>query len=107
MTLWICCFSRFLAAFLVAQKAKNLPAVQDGSLFCKLSALMDARNGVALQFTQNFLVLKKQLKEFPGGPVVGTWHFTAPGSTPGWEAKIAQAMQSSQKKKEREREEDC
>ena len=65
---------------------------------------MDARNGVALQFTQNFLVLKKQLKEFPGGPVVGTWHFTAPGSTPGWEAKIAQAMQSSQKKKKRERE---
>ena len=47
------------------------------------------------------------MKEFPGGPVVGTWHFTAPGSTPGWEAKIAQAMQSSQKKKEREREEDC
>ena len=43
----------------MAQKAKNLPAVQDGSLFCKLGVLMDTRNGVALQFTQNFLVLKK------------------------------------------------
>ena len=37
---------------------------------------------------------------------LGLGTFTAPGSTPGWEAKIAQAMQSSQKK-EREREEDC
>ena len=40
---------------------------------------------------------------------LGLGTFTARGSTPGWEAKIAQAMQSRRKKKkrEREREEDC
>ena len=69
--------------FLVVQKAKNLPAVQDGSLFCKLNALMDTRKGVALQLIQNFLVLKKELKEFPSGPVVRTWHFHCTRFTPG------------------------
>ena len=35
---------------------------------------------------------------------LGLGTFTARGSTPGWEAKIAQAMQSRRKKKKGERE---
>ena len=29
-------------------------------------------------------------KEFPGGPVVRTWHFDCSGSTPCWGTKILQ-----------------
>ena len=29
-------------------------------------------------------------KEFPGGPVVRTWHFDCSGSIPGWGTKILQ-----------------
>ena len=38
------------------------------------------------------------LGEFPGGPVVRTWHFHCwgPGSIPGWGTKIQQAVWCSQ-----------
>ena len=50
----------------------------------------------------NLLVLKCELRKFPGGgPVVGTQHFCwgGLGSIPGWGTKILQAEQWSPKKK--------
>ena len=41
-----------------------------------------------------------KLREFPGGPAVRTWRFTAIalGSIPGWGTKIPEATWSGQKK---------
>ena len=40
---------------------------------------------------------KSYNREFPGGPGVKTWHFTAtgPGSIPGWETNILQLTRCS------------
>ena len=42
---------------------------------------------------------KLQCHEFPGGPVVRTWHFPCqgPGSVPGWGTDISQATWCGQK----------
>ena len=49
---------------------------------------------------------KCTFREFPGGPVVRMWAFTAmgPGLIPGWGTKIPQAMHHSQKKKKEKKE---
>ena len=48
-----------------------------------------------------YIYLKVWWKEFPGGPVVRTYAFTAvaPGSTPGQETKILQVMRRGKEKK--------
>ena len=48
-----------------------------------------------------YIYLKVWWREFPGGPVVRTYAFTAvaPGSTPGQETKILQVMRRGKEKK--------
>ena len=44
---------------------------------------------------------KEIYREFPGGPVVRTWHFHCPGSgsTPGWGTEIMHGVDQKKKKK--------
>ena len=53
-------------------------------------------------FTNNS---KKNLREFPGGPVLRTPHFhcQGPGSIPGQGTKIPQAAQHDQKRKKKKK----
>ena len=48
-----------------------------------------------------FIQSKIFFREFPGSPVVRTWHFYCwgPGSIAGWGTKILQAARHGQKKK--------
>ena len=41
---------------------------------------------------ENGLKKKKNWREFPGGPVLRTWHVHCPGSIPGQGAEIPQAV---------------
>ena len=54
----------------------------------------------ALLFYWEWKLLKKQLKEFPGGPVVRIWHFhrCSPGSIPSLETEIPHHAAAKKKK---------
>ena len=51
----------------------------------------------------------RTLWQFPGGPVVKTWHFPCqgPGSVPGWGTEISQATWCGQKENEIKQLERC
>ena len=54
-------------------------------------------------FTLYLIYFKMVYREFPGGPVVRTWHShcQGPGSIPGQGTKILQAEWGGQKKKKK------